>query len=254
LKLGTRPRAADAVAPAVRPAFYSLERGGWRDYITLLHPPYTAWHLSYVVLGAALAPTFHYDRLAALLVAFFLAVGIGAHAMDELAGRPLRTRIPSRTLLTLALGGLGGAVAIGALGVIMVSPWLIIFVAFGVFIAPTYNLEWFGGRFHTTFWFAAAWGAFPFLTAYWTNAETLEPAASVGALFAFLTALAQRSLSERVRAVRRRVRSVEGRLLLTDGSVVDIDRAWALEPDERGLRLLSLAMPALAFALLLARA
>jgi hypothetical protein len=159
-----------------------------------------------------------------------------------------------RTLLILALGGLGGAVAIGVFGVIIVSPWLIIFVAFGIFIAPAYNLEWFGGRFHTTFWFAAAWGAFPFLTAYWTSAETFEPAASVGALFAFLTALAQRSLSERVRAVRRRVRSVEGRLVLTDGSVVDIDRAWALQPAERALQLLSLAMPALALAVLIERA
>ena len=26
--------------------------GGWRDWWTLLHPPYTAWHLSYVVIGA----------------------------------------------------------------------------------------------------------------------------------------------------------------------------------------------------------
>ena len=39
-----------------RPSFYALRPGGWRDYITLLHPPYTLWHLSYVAVGAALAP------------------------------------------------------------------------------------------------------------------------------------------------------------------------------------------------------
>ncbi len=38
------------------PAFYALAPGGWRDYWTLLHPPYTVWHLSYVVIGASLAP------------------------------------------------------------------------------------------------------------------------------------------------------------------------------------------------------
>ena len=37
-----------------RPAFYALAPGGWRDYVTLLHPPYTLWHLSYVAIGAAL--------------------------------------------------------------------------------------------------------------------------------------------------------------------------------------------------------
>ena len=49
--------------------------GGWRDLVTLLHPPYTAWHLSYVALGAAAAPAVHADRLLAALAAFFLARG-----------------------------------------------------------------------------------------------------------------------------------------------------------------------------------
>src|SRR3954451_10851398 len=97
----------------VRPAYYALERGGWRDYVTLLHPPYTAWHLSYVAIGAALAPRFHLDRLLWALAAFFLAMGIAAHALDELNGRPLQTRIPVRTLWLLAAGGLAGAAAIG---------------------------------------------------------------------------------------------------------------------------------------------
>jgi hypothetical protein len=71
---------------ASRPAFYALAPGGWRDYVTLLHPPYTLWHLSYVAIGAALAPHVEVERLVATLVAFFLAVGIGAHALDELNG------------------------------------------------------------------------------------------------------------------------------------------------------------------------
>ncbi len=57
-----------------RPAFYALAPGGWRDYVTLLHPPYTAWHLSYVAIGAALAPHFYPGRLAAAAFAFFLAM------------------------------------------------------------------------------------------------------------------------------------------------------------------------------------
>src|SRR5438067_9423653 len=110
-----------------RPAFYALRTGGWRDLITLLHPPYTAWHLSYVALGAAAAPTLHGDRLAAALAAFFLGVGVCAHALDELHGRPLGTALSDRALIALAGLSLAGAVAIGAYGVVTVSPSIAVF-------------------------------------------------------------------------------------------------------------------------------
>ncbi len=255
-----RTRAPDALAsprvatPRSAPAFYALDGGGWRDYVTLLHPPYTLWHLSYVMLGAALSPALRYDRLAVTLLAFFLALGVSAHALDELAGRPLRTRIPRSVLVALAVAGLSASAALGVVGAIVVSPWLVAFIAAGVFIAPAYNLEWFGGRFHSDVWFAASWGAFPLLTASFASAGELGPAAGLGAAFAFAMSLAQRSLSRRVRAMRREVRSIEGQLLGADGSVEDIDRAWALGPDEQALKLLSLAMPALAGAVLLTRA
>jgi len=96
-----------------RPAFYAMRTGGWRDLVTILHPPYTAWHLSYVALGAVAAPALYAGRLGAALVAFFLAVGVSAHAFDELAGRPLRTALTDRALILLAAAGLVGAVAIG---------------------------------------------------------------------------------------------------------------------------------------------
>ncbi|MFB3739399.1 MAG: hypothetical protein ACE14W_10620, partial [Candidatus Velamenicoccus archaeovorus] len=74
---------------AERPAFYALRSGGWRDYWTLLHPPYTLWHLSYVVIGACLTDVVDLRWLGETVLAFFLAVGLGAHALDELRGRPL---------------------------------------------------------------------------------------------------------------------------------------------------------------------
>ncbi len=236
-----------------RPAFYALERGGWCDYLTLLHPPYTLWHLSYVVLGAALSPTLRYDRLAATLLAFFLAVGVSAHALDELNGRPLRTRISGTMLIALGAVGLAGAVAIGIAGAIFASPWLLAFVAFGVFIAPAYSLEWFGGRFHSGFWFALGWGVFPFVTAYWASAERFEMSVLFGAAAIFALSLAQRTLSLRVRVVRRQVRSIEGRIVYADGSVADIDHQWALATNERALMLMAAAVFSVALAALAAR-
>ena len=159
-----------------RPAFYALRPGGWRDFITLLHPPYRPRRLRYVAIGAAAAAQIHAGRLDAL-AAFFLAVGIGAHSLDELHRRPLGTRLSPRTLLTLAIGGLGGALAIGVAGVLVVSATLAPLVLAGGFLVLAYNLELFNSRFHTDFWFAAAWGAFPALTGWWSNALALHSAA-----------------------------------------------------------------------------
>src|SRR4051794_7526925 len=140
-----------ASKPLERPAFYALRPGGWRDLLTLLHPPYTAWHLSYVAIGSAVAPTLHGDRLAATLLAFLLAVGVCAHALDERSGRPLGTRLSDGVLAGLAGVALAGAVAIGIVGAATVSLGLVPFVVAGAFIVIAYNLELFGGRFHSDF-------------------------------------------------------------------------------------------------------
>jgi hypothetical protein len=232
-----------------RPAFYALESGGWRDYVTLLHPPYTAWHLSYVVMGAALAPELDDARLLAALAAFFLAMGIGAHALDELAGRPLQTRIPDRVLLVLAAVSIGAAVAIGLAASLVWTLWLLPFVAAGGFIVVAYNLELFGGAFHNSIWFALAWGALPLLSAYVVTAETLRLPALLGATFAFLTSFVQRTLSTPVREVRRRVTSVTGTIELADGSRREVTGQTLMGTQETALRLLALAMVVLAAAL-----
>src|SRR5438094_1934091 len=173
-----------------RPAFYALPPGGWRDYVTVLHPPYTAWHLSYVAIGAALAPTFHTDRFLAALAAFFLGLGVGAHSLDELQGRPLATRIPESVLIALTVVSLAGAVAIGIAGAVSFDLWLLVFVAIGAVLVPVYNLELFGGRLHNDATFALAWGSFPLLTGYFACAGTITWEALLAAAFAALLSLA----------------------------------------------------------------
>jgi hypothetical protein len=223
-----------------RPAFYALERGGWRDYITLLHLPYTAWHLSYVVIGATLSPEFAGRRLLAALGSFFFALGVGAHALDELNGRPLRTEVPDRVLIGLAAVSIAAATAIGIGAALVWTPWLLGFVAVGAFLVVAYNLELFGGAFHSDLWFGVAWGAFPLLAAYFVVAEELTPEAILAATFALLASLAQRVLSTEVRGIRR-------------GDVEPTAAEPAIATPERALRLLSLAMVTLAAALLVLR-
>jgi hypothetical protein len=236
-----------------RPAFYALRPGGWRDYWSLLHPPYTVWHLSYVALGAVAARRLDGGRLGATVLAFFLGVGLCAHALDELRGRPLGTRISSRTLVAIAVLALVGAVAIGVLGATQVSLWLIAFVAFGAFIVLAYNLELFGGWFHTDWWFAASWGGFPALTASFAQDAAIRwPAVAVAMGCLFLT-VAQRRLSTPVRRLRRRTVSVEGRMRLADGTELPITDASLRAGPEAALRALSMAMALLSGGLVAAR-
>ena len=238
---------------AERPAFYALRAGGWRDYISILHPPYTLWHLSYVALGWAAAPAAHADRLWWALAAFFLAVGIGAHALDELNGRPLNTRIATPVLVTLALGSIALAGVIGIAAAERTSWWLLAFVAFGCFIVGAYNLEWFGGRFHSDAWFALAWGAFPAITASYANALSIRTEAILVAAACFALSYAQRTLSTPVRDLRRRTRRVEGVIERTDGRIEPLDPSALRGPMEAALRWLSLALPLLAAGAVAAR-
>jgi hypothetical protein len=237
-----------------RPAFYALRSGGWRDYVTLLHPPYTLWHLSYVAVGAALAPRMDWALLGWTTLAFALAMGVGAHALDEMKGRPLQTRIPPPVLAALAVVSISAAAAIGIAVAVSRTLWLLVFVAVGAFIVIAYNLELFDGTFHGGLWFPAAWGAFPVLTAYFASARTLHGAAFAAAGYAFASSWAQRRLSTPVRLVLRRVVAVEGAIQLDDGTTSPIDADTLASTAELALKALVAATVLIAVALLLLRA
>src|SRR5712691_2632821 len=217
----------------VRPAFYALRPGGWRDYVTVLHLPYTLWNLSYVALGAAIAPHFHTDRMLWTMAAFALALGISAHLLDELNGRPLGTQIGSGTLVALAALSLGGACAIGVWAAFTWGFGLLAFVAVGAFAVPAYNLEWLGGRLHNEWGLALSWAAFPVLTAYFAQAQTIRPETVLAAGYATAMILVQRTLSTPVRRARRELGTTQG-----------------VEAMERALRILPWASLLLAGALL----
>jgi hypothetical protein len=236
-----------------RPAFYALRSGGWRDLITLLHPPYTAWHLSYVAIGAAVAPHIYANRLIAAVGAFFLAVGISAHALDELHGRPLGTKLSRSTLIVLATVSLIGAVAIGIAGTIVVSPLIAPLVLAGAALVPAYNLELFGGRIHDDTWFALAWGGFPAFTGYFANALSIRPAGILITAACCLLSAAQRQLSTPVRRLRRNTTEVTGQQHLRDGTVAELTRASLSAPLEGALRALWLAVVLLALGMVAMR-
>lgn len=233
----------DAGVPS---AWYASRHGGLAQWWTVLHPPYTLWHLSYVVLGGSIAPRLDVVRLLATLLAFALAVGLAAHALDELHGRPLRTTLSSTALLIVAIAALGGAVALGFLGLSRIGPALVVFMVVGVVLVIGYDLEMFGGALHNSAGFAVGWGGFPALTGYFAQTGRLSASSVLVAVAAVGLSLVQRSLSNPARRLRRRTVRVAGSLTFDDGSVEAVDRAALLAPLETSLRLLSWTTVALA--------
>jgi hypothetical protein len=215
----------------------------------VLHPPYTAWNLAYVVIGACLAPVVNTTRLIATLLAFFFAVGVAAHALDELNGRPLRTHIPKGALIGASAVGLAGAVALGAVGVVQVGVALIPFIVIGPVLVVGYNFELFGGAIHNTVGLSASWGAFPVLVAYVAQTGSLRAAPVIAALAALLLTAVQRTLSTPARLLRRRASDVAGSIALHDGGTLPLDRQVLLAPLEQSLRLMSWGIILLAAAL-----
>ena len=239
---------------SLAPAYYAPPARGWRrDVWAVLHPPYTMWHLAYVLIGAGLAPALDLKRLLATLLAFFLAVGISAHALDELRGRPLRTEIPGSVLWVASIAGLAGAVALGFAGVAVVGIGLGAFIAAGVLFVFAYNLELLGGRLHGDFWFALSWGAFPVLTAYFAQTGKLSIGALIVAGAAYALSFGQRALSTPARLVRRRAQSVSGTMTMGDGSRVGIDEGTLLSPLEQALRAFSWGVVLLGLGLVAAK-
>ena len=228
-----------------RPAFYAPTGSLTGDFVSLLHVPYTLWHLSYVPIGAALAAELDWLILGGTIAAFAIGLGVGAHALDEVESRPLGTRISDRALWSIGIGAMVASMAIAVVGAFVVSPWVLLWAIAGIFLAVGYALEW--PFLHTDLGFGLAWGAFPLLVGYWAQAGAITAAVIVMATMACLLSLAQRALSTPARFVRRST--------LESETVFDGDRSWdrgqLLQTWEKPLRLLTWTTVALAIGLLL---
>lgn len=238
------------MAVELQPAWYLIKSSYLlARWTNIIHPPYTAWHLSYVGIGIALASTLRVDVALWTLLAFFLGMGVAAHCFDLLNGDPLKLGIPKKHLWVAGAGSLAGACAIGLGNILVgnVSPWLLIFIPLGALFAVGYGLEW--PRLHGDWQFSAWWAVFPLLVAYFAQDLSWTWSLIPISLFAYLTAQAQRVLSTRVRYIRRRDQNAWAETHY--GGIKRQKAQWLIEPEEGALRLLSFAMPILALTALI---
>lgn len=178
----------------------------FRTFVGLLFLPYTGMVLSYVVIGSMLAETIHWDRVGGILAIYFLALGIGAHALDAIGGagaKPWGRVFSHPQLWALAAVSIIAAYAIGIYYMVFYAPLLWpIAIAEGFFVFA-YNLEWLKGRFHTDGWFAFSWGGLPVLAGYVLQTNSISLAALIVAASMGLLSLVEIKASRPYKALKR---------------------------------------------------
>lgn len=195
----SRDRTKEWFVPRFGPARF-------RVFVGLLFLPYTGMVLAYTVIGAMLAPRIYWDRVAALLIIYFLALGIGAHALDAIGSgtvKPWGAFFSRRELWALAVCSLVGAYAIGAYYTVVFTPWLWPIAIVEGFFVLAYNLEWFGGRFHTDGSFAFSWGALPVVAGYVLQTNTLAMPVIIVAVAGAMFSLVEIKASRPYKALKR---------------------------------------------------
>jgi hypothetical protein len=177
----------------------------------MLHLPYTSMVLSFVVIGAALAPRISWLLLGGTLLAYFLGLGIGAHFLDQIPGMGSRyvRHWPERALWLGGLLSLSVAVGIGVVGaVFFVGLPLLLLVSVQGACAVGYPLAgWFGGALHRDSVFAVSWGSLPFLTSYYAQAGTVDLGSILVAVTLGAVAILEIRLSRASRRLRELARS-----------------------------------------------
>jgi len=178
----------------------------FRIFLGLLFLPYTGMVLAYTVIGATLAETIDPQRVVALAIAYFLGLGIAAHALDALGNRGVK---PWGAHFSPAqLWGLVIITSLLALAILVYyasryTPFLWPIGLLEFFFLFAYNREWFKGRFHTDGWFFFSWGVLPVLAGYVMQTNRLSFASLSVALAAGLFALVEITASRPYKILKR---------------------------------------------------
>jgi hypothetical protein len=245
---------------SVEGAWYAQSGSKIRELYTVLHLPYTSMVLSYVLIGAVLSPTLFVDRLGLTVLAYFLGLGISAHALNELNARHWGTALGKRDLEIAFLSPLIAALCIGAYGVYVLyhadgellhPSVLLVFIVLETFFLFAYNLNYSKGKFHNDISFAFSWAFLPFLTSYYVNSLTVTIGSVLIGLSLAATAMIEINLSRWCKDFRRRSNVKEIRF--EDDTFLRSTTEGLIENPEKALKLIVIAVDLLGIGLLIRR-
>jgi hypothetical protein len=184
----------------------------FRSFIGLLFLPYTGMVLSFSVIGAMIASPLYWDRVLAIMVIYFLGLGIAAHALDALGSKTLK---PWGTIFTrgqlwfMAALSLILAYLLAIYYMVRYVPVLWVLAISEGFFVFAYNLELFKGRFHTDTWFAFSWGFLPVLAGYIMQTNKISIAALTLAFAMALFSMVEIKASRPYKDLKQRIATLQ---------------------------------------------
>jgi len=226
------------------------------EFYTILHLPYTSMVLSYVLIGAMLSPTIYPDRVLLTLLAYFLGLGLSAHALNELHAAHWTKALGRNELIVIFALPLGGALIIGIYGTVklfavfgsaLASVTLMTLILFEIFFLFAYNTEAFNGRFHSDAAFAFSWAVLPTLLSYYVNSLRITAGVVLVALAMAATAGIEINLSRWCKDLRRRSALTE--LQFADGTQQNMSTPDLTARPEKALKLIVVVVDMVAIGL-----
>jgi hypothetical protein len=209
----------------------------FRAFIGMLFLPYTGMCISFTIIGSMLSESIAWDRVLSIFIIYFLALGVSAHAADNLGSKKIKpwgNYFSTFELRLMVIGGLSVSYMLGIYYIITFAPLLLFIAIIEGFFLFAYNFELFNGLFHNNFWFAVSWGALPLLAGFVIQTNSISVLSLISSIMAFLVAYTEIRISRKYKELKRNPQDV-----------VDCNA----EKSERSLKVISLLT--ISFAVLL---
>lgn len=197
----------------------------FRIFVGMLFLPYTGMCISFSIVGSLLSPTtIMWDRIVAIVIIYFAALGISAHAADNMGSKkkPWGDLFSNLELLIMLVCGLVVAYAIGAYYIIFYVPLLLPIAILEGFFLFAYNYEIWNGFFHNNIWFAISWGSLPLLAGYVMQTNSISYVPLLISTAAFLISYIEIKLSRRYKEFRQNQDVVRSKKLESQLKIISI--------------------------------
>lgn len=188
--------------------WYQLEGTKLREFITILHLPYTVMCLSFLTIGFGISGISNWNTYWITMLAYFFGLGIASHSLDQLKGMGSTyvKLLSDDELATIGISALIFSVLLGITLMFELSAWyLIVLIPLQVFFVFSYPLKvLFKGFFHNNFWFAVSFGFLPVVIGYYVNTLSFSLLAIFWGVVAFTISEIEINLSRYVRKMRKK--------------------------------------------------
>ena len=183
----------------------------FRAFIGMLFLPYTGMCISFTIIGSMLSESILWDRVLSIFIIYFLALGVSAHAADNLGSKKIKpwgNFFTTFELKLMVIGGLSVSYAIGIYYIIIFVPLLLIIAIIEGFFLFAYNFELFNGFFHNNFWFAVSWGSLPLLAGFVIQTNSISILSLFSSTIAFLIAYSEIRISRIYKELKRKPQDI----------------------------------------------